>query len=125
MTVESVWGVIDGSDEIAVHRDGDTWTFGSIPLSKTGDVIVEVWAEDEAGNQGYRAGVLTLEKGAVKCFRWVTEYAVCTMRAIPRSFLIPGPPEACAMGMVPRTCELLEFRPVCTMRPHICSKVVS
>ena len=104
MTVANVWGIIDGVDEIAVYVEGNKWTFGSLPLSKTGEVIVEVWAEDEAGNQGYRAGVLTLDKGAVKCFRWVTDYGQCTMRPFGR------------------VCDLLDFRPICTMRPHACPR---
>lgn len=106
MTVSSVWGLIDGAEEIAVYTEGDTWIFGSLPLSKTGEVIVEVWAEDDAGNQDYRAAVLTIEKGAIKCFRWVTEYGRCTMRPVGR------------------TCEMAEFRPLCTMRPHVCPKEV-
>ena len=105
MTVANVWGIIDGVDEIAVYVEGNVWSFGSLPLSKTGEVIVEVWAEDEAGNQGYRAGVLTLDKGAIKCFRWVTEYSQCTMRSVER------------------ICDMLDFRPICTMRPHQCPKV--
>lgn len=55
--VVAVWGKIDGNDVVFTHGEGDKWNV-TVPLSTAGQFIVELWAEDDAGNRAFFAKVL-------------------------------------------------------------------
>lgn len=78
MTVKSVWGRIQGMDATLTGQAGDQWTF-QVPAWATSPIIVEMWAEDEAGNVSYRTGVFDLSDGPVKCIRWKDTGCSCVM----------------------------------------------
>lgn len=75
MTVIDVWGLIDNTSRIPISRSGDVWSF-QVP-TKTGIIFAEFWAEDEAGNIGYRSAVLDLRKPTAKCVRWLPGWTSC------------------------------------------------
>lgn len=55
--VVAVWGKIDGNDVVFSRGEGDKWN-ATIPLSTAGQFVVELWAEDDAGNRAFFARVL-------------------------------------------------------------------
>ena len=101
MTVTDVWGLIRGQVAGLTSRDGDRWYF-AVPSDATGTLVTEWWAQDEAGNIGHNAAILTLVEGAVKCIRMMRSDGVCTMRARAR-------PD-CTMGERPTMCRMRPFR---------------
>jgi hypothetical protein len=56
--VKRLWGKCQGADIIFRLADAEAglWTT-TVPASDTGVYIIELWAEDEAGNVGYYATV--------------------------------------------------------------------
>jgi hypothetical protein len=57
MAVAKVYGKVDGHDVIFQRsEDAGRWTT-TVPASQTGTYIMELWAEDEAGNVGYFATI--------------------------------------------------------------------
>ena len=102
MTVMDVWGLVNGHDAGRITRDGEQWYF-SLPQDANGDIPCEFWAEDEAGNVGYSAAVLSVSAGGVKCIRWIRTDGECTMKALNRP-----------------VCEILEPSVTCSMRPIAC-----
>lgn len=49
--VKRVFGKVDGTDVI-LKQNGDRWTV-PVPLDSDGEYVVEIMAEDEAGNISY------------------------------------------------------------------------
>lgn len=103
MTVSEVWAAVDGTTAAPIAHEGDVWTF-PMPAGRSGHITVEVWAEDEAGNQSYKAAIVYLEGGTVKRIVWRTEGGICTMLKIQRP----------TVGMMER--------PVCSMKIHECRR---
>lgn len=63
--VTKVWGRVDGKDVIFSYAQGDVWQV-PVPLDLDGEYVVEILAEDEAGNQSYLARLLyTVAAGTV------------------------------------------------------------
>lgn len=63
--VVKVWGRVDGADVIFSCVQGDVWQV-PVPLDLDGEYVVEIFAEDEAGNQSYMARLLyTVAAGTV------------------------------------------------------------
>lgn len=79
MTVVKVWGLIAGGSEEPLAQQGDEWYFPIPPGLTRRYVICEFWAEDEAGNIGYRSAILELQDGGVKCIRWIPSSIGCRM----------------------------------------------
>ena len=102
MTVASVWGVVQGVEEAPFHSIGDRWYF-EIPAHAGSNVFVELWAEDLAGNQAYRAAIVELKGGTIKCVHW-QDCGYSRMRPIRRD------------------CAMATEHAVSAMRPFVCRR---
>jgi len=61
--VKRVFGNIDGVD-ISLTRSGDRWEI-TVPLDSYGEYVIEILAEDEAGNTSYMAKTLFVVDGSM------------------------------------------------------------
>ncbi len=107
MTVKSVWGRIQRQIATLTSHEGDVWTF-DVPLWASSPIIVEFWAEDEAGNISYRTGIFDLGEGQRKCLRWLKEGSSCIMLPDER----------------PTVEMLTSGKPAVEMLDHACSRLV-
>ena len=57
MAVRRVWGICDGADIQFERNAVGQWT-AAVPADADNSYVVELWAEDDAGNVGYYATVL-------------------------------------------------------------------
>lgn len=57
MAVSRVIGTVDGADVILNHKEGNRWEV-PVPFDEDGEYVVEIMAEDEAGNRAYMAKML-------------------------------------------------------------------
>ena len=57
MAVTRVWGLVDGREIPFVQNELGQWA-AAVPADADNTFVVELWAEDEAGNVGYFATVL-------------------------------------------------------------------
>lgn len=65
MAVARVIGTVDGVEVVLQYAQGDTWQV-PVPLDLDGEYVVEIIAEDEAGNQAYMARLLyTVDAGNI------------------------------------------------------------
>jgi len=121
MTVREVWGRIQAQDVVAIAHEGDEWLF-QVPRSVLGRVVAEFWVEDEAGNIGYRAALLTIEHGTIKCIEWLK---VGDLTALPvnRPMIEPLEADRCTDVTVRISLEDVSIRPICQEQPHICPKM--
>lgn len=65
--VARIWGTANGTPITFSRGTGDTWVT-TVPDSGTGTWVLALWAEDEAGNQGYFATVKLLY--SARDLRW-------------------------------------------------------
>lgn len=64
--VKRVFGRVDGQ-EVELYADsGDRWSV-PVPFDTDGEYVVEILAEDEAGNQSYMAKMLYVVDTALLC----------------------------------------------------------
>lgn len=120
MTVADVWGRLNNQDSLPISRVGNDWLF-NLPSGAAGDVVCEIWAQDDAGNIAYRAAIVTVYKGTIKCWRWLTQGTVCTMVALSRPHVGMEDPRREVSATVSRPAlDAVSDRPACTMHPHIC-----
>jgi hypothetical protein len=54
--VVRLWGTCQGTEIGFTRTEGERWTT-TVPASANGTYIIELWAEDAAGNVGYFATV--------------------------------------------------------------------
>ena len=65
MAVARVFGRVDGTEVEMERTQGDVWSV-PVPLDMDGEYVVEVIAEDEAGNQSFLAKMLyTVDAGNI------------------------------------------------------------
>lgn len=65
MAVARVFGRVDGTEVVFDRAVGDRWNI-PVPLDVDGEYVVEITAEDEAGNQSYMARMLyTVDTGNI------------------------------------------------------------
>ena len=57
MAVTRVFGRVDGAEVVMQQAQGDIWSV-PVPLDQDGEYVVEIIAEDGAGNQSYMAKML-------------------------------------------------------------------
>lgn len=57
MAVTRVFGRVDGAEVVMEQTQGDIWSV-PVPLDQDGEYVVEIIAEDAAGNQSYMAKML-------------------------------------------------------------------
>lgn len=106
MTVRSVWGRIQHRTATLTSHEGDRWTF-DVPEWAASPIVVEIWAEDDAGNVSYRTGVFDIGPGETKCIRWREEGSSLVMLS-ERS-----------------RADCMEWgRPAVEMMAHACSRLV-
>ena len=82
MTIVRVYGMINGKESFPFLNKGDQYYF-QLPDTLTGKFVCEFWAEDEYGNIGYNAALLTLVRGVIKCVEVLTKEYKTTMRGDP------------------------------------------
>lgn len=68
MAVTRVFGTVDGADVVLQHSQGDVWQV-PVPLDMDGEYVVEIIAEDEAGNRSYLAKQLFIVNTALLSVR--------------------------------------------------------
>ena len=66
MAVNRVFGRVDGVDVVLNKTVGDRWVV-PVPYDVDGEYVVEIIAEDEAGNQSYMAKMLFVVNAALLC----------------------------------------------------------
>lgn len=66
MAVTRVFGRVDGTEVIFNRSDGDRWNI-PVPLDVDGEYVVEIVAEDDAGNQSYMAKILFCVNSSMLC----------------------------------------------------------
>lgn len=65
MAVARVFGRVDGVEVVLNKEEGDRWSV-PVPLDLDGEYVIEIVAEDEAGNQTYLAKMLyTVDAGNI------------------------------------------------------------
>lgn len=57
MAVTRVFGRVDGTEVVLQYIDGERWTV-PVPFDADGEYVVEIIAEDDAGNQSFVARML-------------------------------------------------------------------
>ena len=64
MAVAKVFGRVDGA-EVVLEKKGDVWSV-PVPLDLDGEYVVEIMAEDDAGNLSYITKMLyTVDAGTI------------------------------------------------------------
>lgn len=66
MAVKRVFGRVDGIEMVLNHETGDRWNV-PVPLDVDGEYVVDIIAEDEAGNQSYMAKLLFCVDSSMLC----------------------------------------------------------
>ena len=64
--VKRVFGRVDGCEVELNRSEGDWWNV-PVPFDPDGEYVVEILAEDEAGNQAYIAKMLFVVNTALLC----------------------------------------------------------
>ena len=82
MAIVRVYGTINGWDYLPFLNQGDRYYF-PLPETLTGKYICEFWAEDDYGNIGYNAAILTLVRGVIKCIEVLDKLYQVMMRGDP------------------------------------------
>lgn len=65
--IKRIWGTCNGSDVIYAHEGGERWET-AVPAAEDATYIIELWAEDEAGNRGYFATIKIAYDTSKLCF---------------------------------------------------------
>ena len=102
MTIVRVYGNINGVGVMPFTSVGDVYYFQP-PETLTGKFICEFWAEDEFGNIGYNAAILTLVRGVIKCIEVLTKDYQVTMLSDPMRVGMDMERYDAKMGKIPQT----------------------
>lgn len=70
MAVVRVFGRVDDVEVILQQAEGGRWNV-PVPLDQDGEYVVEIIAEDEAGNQSYMAKMLFIVNTALLCVHMI------------------------------------------------------
>lgn len=70
MAVMRVFGRVDGVEVVLEHLEGDVWQV-PVPLDRDGEYVVEIIAEDDAGNRTYLARLLFVVNTSLLCVHMV------------------------------------------------------
>jgi len=120
MTVKTVWGRIQAQDVMAIAHEGETWLF-QVPRSAVGRVTAQFWVEDKAGNIGYRAAILQIEHGTIKCIRWLETGDIASLPIERPEITDLGGHAEIIEILHPEVTDISE-RPTCIELPHVCPK---
>ncbi|MDD3253835.1 MAG: PF13754 domain-containing protein [Lachnospiraceae bacterium] len=66
MAVSRVFGRVDGVKVVLQQGEGDRWSV-PVPMDQDGEYVVEIIAEDEAGNQSCMARLLFVVNTSLLC----------------------------------------------------------
>ena len=66
MALKRVYGKVDGMEVILSRQQGNLWQI-QIPTDQDGEYVVEIIAEDEAGNKAYITKILYTVKAGNIC----------------------------------------------------------
>lgn len=100
MTIVRVYGNINGVGVMPFTSVGDVYYFQP-PETLTGKYVCEFWAEDEFGNIGYNAAILTLVRGVIKCIEVLDKLYQVTMRGDPIRVDVRMDEYKVSMGPIP------------------------
>ena len=100
MTIVRVYGNINGVGVMPFTSVGDVYYFQP-PETLTGRYVCEFWAEDEFGNIGYNAAILTLVRGVIKCIEVLDKLYQVTMRGDPIRVDVRMDEYKASMGPIP------------------------
>jgi len=121
MTVAEVWGRIQAQDVFPIAQHGDIWMF-QVPHSVVGRVIAEFWVQDEAGNIGYRAALMQIEHGTIKCIEWLKTGDILSL-PIERPQLTSLPIDrGISVIQRPEIIDVSDY-PTCIELSHVCVKM--
>lgn len=70
MAVARVYGTVDGVEVVLNQETGDRWSV-PVPFDTDGEYVVEIIAEDDAGNQAYLAKMLFAVNTALLCVHMI------------------------------------------------------
>lgn len=101
MTIVRVYGNINGVGVMPFTSVGDVYYFQP-PETLTGKFVCEFWAEDEFGNIGYNAAILTLVRGVIKCIEVLTKDYQVTMLSDPMRVDIGMDKYNTKIGVIPK-----------------------
>lgn len=101
MTIVRVYGNINGIGVMPFTSVGDIYYFQP-PETLTGKFVCEFWAEDEFGNIGYNAAILTLVRGVIKCIEVLTKDYQVTMLSDPMRVDMGMDKYDTRMGVIPK-----------------------
>jgi len=118
--IARAWGRIQAQDVVPIAHEGDTWLF-QVPRSAVGRITAQFWVEDEAGNIGYRAALLQIEHGTIKCITWLETGDIIALPIERPTVLEIGQRPEIIEFLHPEITDISE-RPTCTELPHVCPK---
>lgn len=121
MTVAEVWGRVQAQAVLPIAHEGDTWLF-QVPRSMVGRVTAEFWVKDEAGNIGYKAAILTIEHGTIKCIEWLKTGDILSL-PIDRPIVTSLPFDRGISEVLHPEIEDVSEYPTCIELPHVCIKM--
>lgn len=89
MAVSRVFGRVDGAEVVMEQTQGEIWQV-PVPLDQDGEYVVEIIAEDEAGNQSYMAKMLFAVNTALLCAHMIpVPYYASLMEPVLRAQIMP------------------------------------
>lgn len=73
MAVVSVWAMINSQFCVLSDNGNGKWSLNGSIESPDGSYVCEFFAEDEAGNIGYKTAILWLYDGKLTCIEWIED----------------------------------------------------
>lgn len=121
--ITRVYGNINGVGVMPVVNIGDKYYFQP-PETLTGRYVCEFWAEDDFGNVGYNAAILTLVRGVIKCVEVLSKDFQITMRGDPMRTRMYADAYCCDIHRIPALnmfgdCLRLKMLPITCKRDMV------
>lgn len=121
MAVKRVFGRVDGVEVVLQWAEGNRWSV-PVPLDQDGEYVVEIIAEDEAGNQSYMAKMLFVVNTALLCvhvipvpyFASLIDSKHC-VRALNPQYVVAQIAQVYSLEPAPPTYYTEIIEPVCTL----------
>ena len=73
MAVVRVWAMINSQFCVLSDNGHGKWSLNGSIESPDGSYVCELFAEDEAGNIGYKTAILWLYDGKLTCIEWIED----------------------------------------------------
>lgn len=91
--ITRVYGTVDGVEVIFTPSPDNTWTC-TVPRTADGEYIVDLYAENDAGNTTYFATVLFTVRGVEVTVTWLTVNTAASMSAFDVEAVLLQSPHA-------------------------------